>query len=168
MKEDVKKEEVGVMVAFLASCPDPVVVSSSHLGVLTCLPLSQQEELLQLVHELLIDSAQSKSLGSLLCSVGQPIIALVQSESTAVRFLAIKVLLTCYCVALLAVPAATLRRVIVQWQWVVCFVEYKIQCASSGKMVAVFLIWSNVAPPINTNRIINNLLNGRVAYALGL
>ena len=106
VKEDVKKEEVGVMVAFLASCPDPVVVSSSHLGVLTCLPLSQQEELLQLVHELLIDSAQSKSLGSLLCSVGQPIIALVQSESTAVRFLAIKVLLTCYCVALLAVPAA--------------------------------------------------------------
>ena len=96
VKEDVKKEEVGVMVAFLASCPDPVVVSSSHLGVLTCLPLSQQEELLQLVHELLIDSAQSKSLGSLLCSVGQPIIALVQSESTAVRFLAIKVLLTCY------------------------------------------------------------------------
>ena len=57
VKEDVKKEEVGVMVAFLASCPDPVVVSSSHLGVLTCLPLSQQEELLQLVHELLIDSA---------------------------------------------------------------------------------------------------------------
>ena len=81
VKEDVRRDEVGVMVAFLASCPDPVVVSSSHLGVLTCLPLSQQEELLQLVHELLIDSAQSKSLGSLLCSVGQPIIALVQSES---------------------------------------------------------------------------------------
>ena len=57
--------------------------------------------------------------------------------------------ITCYCAALLAVPAATLRRVIVQWQWVVCFVEYKIQCASYGKMVAVFLfsarpekIWS--------------------------
>ena len=64
VKEDVKKEEVGVMVAFLASCPDPVVVSSSHLGVLTCLPLSQQEELLQLVHELLIDSALSRQVTS--------------------------------------------------------------------------------------------------------
>ena len=39
VKEDVKKEEVGVMVAFLASCPDPVVVSSSHLGC-THLPSS--------------------------------------------------------------------------------------------------------------------------------
>ena len=30
VKEDVGKEEVGAMVAFLASCPDPVVVGSSH------------------------------------------------------------------------------------------------------------------------------------------